>query len=1528
MAGYNTTATVVLSVNGKQARQMMSTLEKDAKRLETGIAAAARAGDKATMKKLQRELNSTNRMMEQLRNQAAGVDTVLRRLDQATPKELRRTLKQLEQQLNGIQRGSAAWDAHTAKIRAVREELGRVNAAMRTQQSLGERLNGWVERFQMAVMAAAAAVTGLIMAGRKSVDAYAEMEQEEANVWKYTGMAAREVGALNEEFKKMDTRSSREQLNQYAQEAGRLGKQTQEDVLGYVKAADKVNVALDDLGKGATLTLSKLTGIFGDEKRLGTEKALLSVGSVINELSQNCSASAPYLAEFASRVGGVGKQANMTVQQIMGFAAVLDSNNQKVEASSTALSQVIVRIYQEPAKYAKVAGLDVKRFSKLVNEDMNAALLEFLTALKSAGRMDTLSPMFKDMGETGARAIAALSTLAGHVEEVKAQQAEANKAFAEATSIGNEFDVQNNTVMAGLEKARKRVNEYAVELGEKLCPVMKLFYSSSTVALKVLSVMVDYFLKNRTGITMAAAAVAAYSAAVLAVSVRVKAYNALLLVGAKAQSAWSVVTRLGAVAAAAFRNSVDYLRNGLEVTYTMQERWSKAMAAMNWKLWAAGVLGVAAAVAYLCKVMTDTFSVSKLLSDVNKEANKTVAEQKGKIDDLRRAMNDQNLSYAERIKAIKELERIIPGYHAWLTREGEIINENTKAIDDYVESLRKAARAEAAKAKLVELEKERLDIETDMEADKDFNYERGAWAILGGTGNPVMAAAQYTAQSGVARGVNEAKLLGIRRKTEALEGLIAGEREKELEDDKARREKENAMMLKINRELYAGNEEYRKEVDKWKEKLKRDRETMSEAKANKAYNDGIFGLNQRYFGTTVEPEPEADSGKGYVSTVQAAKEAKKSELEAKRELAKAKASFKAAMEKAKGDWETGAAYNEVEYAQGLKTYQDFLDEKERLDREYIDARIRIYEGLYEDETPQARKLLLNYDETYRKLLLERAQAERAAMEKQSARSVKSLEKEYKMRQRDLKRRVTDSRALEQGLSQLKVSYLRKYRDTYKEYSKEWVKYNEQLEEELHEDMAKRQKELAEYLERYRAGNGSDDWEGQAQRRLTYELGLINELNDQRKLSDEEYFEAFDKTYNKFLDGIEAERGKRASKNALKNLEVETGINQDGTVETKGIDLRSSSSKAYGKLHGAYEEANVQIKKLRQDFEAGSLSLEQFQEGLSPARKNLREALNEFLEPLIGKDFSSIVNMGVAVCDVFRNMAETGELSWDDISEAAESSVAAMTAGLQTYSQFAAAQSKIDIANAEKKYDAMLKAAEGNSYMTRKLEKEKEAELERLKAKAVNEEFKLKVVEAVAQTASNAIAAYGVGFKFPFPANTVMPAVLAGLATASGLVQVALIKKQQQATAASGYSEGGFTPAGPKDREVGVVHAGEWVALQKLVNNPRVRPLLEALDRAQRANTIGSITQADVSRSVAAPMVLAAQRQEPVVVNVPAPAPAPERGDSRAAEVLGRLARRLDEPFVTVNTVTGDKGMKKAQDDYDRLMRNKRPKLRK
>ena len=199
MANYTTQANVVLSVNGKQASQMLKSLEKEAQRLEKQLAKAASAGDKASMRKLQRELNSVNRTMEQLKGTASSVDTVLSRLDKASPKELNRTLKTLQQQLNGIQRGSAAWDAQIAKIQAVKAELQKVNATMAVTKSAGERALDFFNKWQVAIMGVVGVLTGLVMAGRKAVNAYAEMDESLANTMKFTGMTRAQVEDLNQD---------------------------------------------------------------------------------------------------------------------------------------------------------------------------------------------------------------------------------------------------------------------------------------------------------------------------------------------------------------------------------------------------------------------------------------------------------------------------------------------------------------------------------------------------------------------------------------------------------------------------------------------------------------------------------------------------------------------------------------------------------------------------------------------------------------------------------------------------------------------------------------------------------------------------------------------------------------------------------------------------------------------------------------------------------------------------------------------------------------------------------------------------------------------------------------------------------------------------------------------------------------------------------------------------------------------------------------------------------------------------------
>ena len=179
-------------------------------------------------------------------------------------------------------------------------------------------------------------------------------------------------------------------------------------------------------------------------------------------------------------------------------------------------------------------------------------------------------------------------------------------------------------------------------------------------------------------------------------------------------------------------------------------------------------------------------------------------------------------------------------------------------------------------------------------------------------------------------------------------------------------------------------------------------------------------------------------------------------------------------------------------------------------------------------------------------------------------------------------------------------------------------------------------------------------------------------------------------------------------------------------------------------------------------------------------------------------------------------------------------------------------------------------------------------------------------------------------------------IAAAAAIAAGMLQVQALKKQQQASEAQGYSEGGFTPDGLPDTPAGIVHAGEWVASQRLTKNRHVRPIIEALDFAQRTNRIGSLSEDYVTKTITAPTVLAESfkdyRQAPkkvIVENQPTQTQSPqsERALLDYAETMRLLRQRLDEPFVTVNSVTGDIGMKQAQDEYNKLIRNKTPKSR-
>ena len=454
--------------------------------------------------------------------------------------ELRKAAASLKRQMDNATPGTEKWAALRADYLLTRQRMREVEVQARdTRFSLSKMADG-VNRYAAMGAGVVGALTGVALTARKCVDEYAEMEEAEAQVIKYTGMTRDEVKGLNEEFKEMDTRTAREKLNALAGDAGRLGITGKKDVLEFVDAADKINVALgEDLGDDAVKNIGKLAQMFGEDQKLGLRGSMLATGSAINEVAQNSSAAEAYLVGFTARVAGAANQAKVAQSDILGYASVLDQNMQQQEMAATAFQTLMMKMYQEPAKFAKIAGQSVEDFTSLIKKDANEAILQFLDTLNKKGGLDQLAPMFKEMGLDGVRASGVISTMAGKIDDIRKAQRLANDAYRDGTSIIKEVNVQNNTVQAGLDKAKNNFKDIRVELGEKLQPVMKYMITTGSLTVKGLGTMISILWKYKGAIVAASAAVAAYTLVVKADTM--------------AKSLWTTITK-GATAAASLFN--------------------------------------------------------------------------------------------------------------------------------------------------------------------------------------------------------------------------------------------------------------------------------------------------------------------------------------------------------------------------------------------------------------------------------------------------------------------------------------------------------------------------------------------------------------------------------------------------------------------------------------------------------------------------------------------------------------------------------------------------------------------------------------------------------------------------------------------------------------------------------------------------------------------------------------------------------------------------------------------------------------
>ena len=434
---------IILKVNGNDAEKTIKHIQgviEKAKKAKEDLAKedTSKWGDKEWKKwqQLNREIERGEKQLKKYGTNATYVKQVLDNLNGKSLNDLQASVKTMQRILDRglVPRGKEDWNQLTEAIAKTKEQIEKVKNETKTLEESGNTVTGLASKFAPLTTIAKHVFKFFSSASDKVagyVSQYAAMQEHVAGVSKYTGMAAKDVELLNEEFKKMDTKTSRAALNDLAADAGRLGITGKKDVLDFVQAADQINIALGE--------------------RMGLKQAMLSTASAINELAQNSSASEGNILDFTTRLSAMAKTAGLTQAQVMGLGAMFETQGLNAEVAATALSKVMQKMGSDTAKMAKMAGLNVQEFSELVQTDMNAALIEFAKGIGRLGGITEVSPALKELSLTGSGVSSVVNILAQNLDNVATQQELATRAFTEGTSATKEAAKANSTAAANLE---------------------------------------------------------------------------------------------------------------------------------------------------------------------------------------------------------------------------------------------------------------------------------------------------------------------------------------------------------------------------------------------------------------------------------------------------------------------------------------------------------------------------------------------------------------------------------------------------------------------------------------------------------------------------------------------------------------------------------------------------------------------------------------------------------------------------------------------------------------------------------------------------------------------------------------------------------------------------------------------------------------------------------------------------------------------------------------------------------------------
>nr|DAU81161.1 MAG TPA: tail tape measure protein [Caudoviricetes sp.] len=654
---------------------------------------------------LRRQYSMLEQTLKGTRMSQSALNDILARSKQgkASLDELRRAYKQLEEELNQINTKSKEFADKQKSMKELKKNIdeatGAANKHGSAWQTALKNLTAYVGLFAMFNQLK----TYFMDLFRLNM----KYSEQLTNIRKVALSTTDEVANLSKELAKIDTRTSIEELNNLAYAGAKLGVTTQ-NLAGFVRAADQVNVALkEDLGDEALTALAKITEVMGLADKYGVEQAMLKTGSAIFRLASTSTATSGKIVDFSNRMLALGEQAALTTPDILALGAAVDSMALEPEVAATAFGKLVVELRKGTSPIEKSLGIASGSLKKMIESGRGMdAILTIFRRMGETKNLFALDGLFKDLGSDGARLVKTMVTMAAKNGMLTKAVKESNKAFNEGSAVTVEYNMQQETAAAYMERANNLLEKQFVSSSAASGPIRDIAKAWFEVV-KELTTSMSFMTEVRVALALLFASIK------MLLSILPTLITMISMAGL----------------AGGFAKLLTYVQ-GLEGgMLSLGAVVAKTKAAFNGLSFAkqAGIMGGLIGLLGILVVKLAEYSSSlnglsagqRVLNEVQEEGKRKAMEEQESLKRLHNVMHDTSASMNLRLEAMNKLNGAIPNLNAKINTETGVVKENTKAWEKNFQRLQDYYELEGARSKLAELGREKVDAILDLQKKED-----------------------------------------------------------------------------------------------------------------------------------------------------------------------------------------------------------------------------------------------------------------------------------------------------------------------------------------------------------------------------------------------------------------------------------------------------------------------------------------------------------------------------------------------------------------------------------------------------------------------------------------------------------------------------------------------------------------------------------------------------------------------------------------------------------------------------------------